>query len=125
MSSVPPTSSFSIFDQNTYNNGTLFVPIGSANKYAAKNPWHFFNNIIEKDLTGIKSISNPLIIYTSDKYIIIENDNSSVDNICVYSQDGVLVKSTTTNEKHTEIPVNKSGMYIVKTNSDTQKVIVK
>ena len=125
LSPTPSTSCNDNFDYNTYNNGTLYVPIGSINNYYTTNPWTLFYNIIEKDLTGIKSINNVQKISTSNKSIIIDNDNSNINNINVYSHDGLLVKAITTDEKHTEIPVNKSGMYIVKTNSDTQKVIVK
>nr|MBP7473070.1 leucine-rich repeat domain-containing protein [Prevotella sp.] len=126
MSSTPPISSHSnIFDNNTYNNGTLYLPIGSVNLYATTSPWSSFLNIIEKDLTEIKLINNAQNVYSYNKSIIVENDNSSVDNINVYSHDGMLVKSITTDEKHTEIPLNKSGMYIVKTNAGIQKIIVK
>ena len=100
---------------------TSYVPIGPANDYKSNYPWNFFNNIVEKEITEIKSINNAQKIYTSDKSIIIENYNHSINNIKVYSNGGVLVKSIYTDKKYIEILINDSGMYIVKRNTVTQK----
>ena len=44
------------FSTNTFKNGTLFVPIGSGEKYKTAEGWKKFNNIVEGKPTKIESI---------------------------------------------------------------------
>ena len=46
------------FSENTFNNATLYVPVGTIDKYKATNGWKDFAYIVEGTPTGIKVIEN-------------------------------------------------------------------
>ena len=52
------SSSFRAFSVNTFNNATLYVPVGTIDKYKATNGWKDFAYIVEGTPTGIKVIEN-------------------------------------------------------------------
>ena len=45
------------FSENTFNNATLYVPLGAIDKYKAMYGWKDFNNIVEFDPSGIKRVA--------------------------------------------------------------------
>ena len=52
------SSSYSAFNVNTFNNATLYVPVGTIDKYKATYGWKDFAHIAEGTPTGIKVIEN-------------------------------------------------------------------
>lgn len=52
------SSSYSAFNVKTFNNATLYVPVGTIDKYKATNGWKDFAYIVEGTPTGIKVIEN-------------------------------------------------------------------
>jgi len=52
------STSSSAFSENTFNNATLYVPVGTKEKYQATDGWKDFVNIVEGTPTGIKVIEN-------------------------------------------------------------------
>ena len=52
------SSSYRAFSVNTFNYATLYVPVGTIDKYKARNGWKDFAYIVESTPTGIKVIEN-------------------------------------------------------------------
>ena len=52
------SSSWRAFSVNTFNNATLYVPVGTIDKYKATDGWKDFAYIVEGTPTGIKVIEN-------------------------------------------------------------------
>ena len=55
---VGKSSSSRAFSVNTFYNATLYVPVGTIDKYKATNGWKDFAYIVEGTPTGIKVIEN-------------------------------------------------------------------
>ena len=53
---IGKTSDYSTFSQNTFNNATLYVPMGTIDKYKAVGGWKDFMFIEENVTSGIKGI---------------------------------------------------------------------
>jgi len=52
------TSDYRTFSQKTFLKATLYVPVGTKDKYQATDGWKEFQNIVEGTPTGIKVIEN-------------------------------------------------------------------
>lgn len=61
-------TSYRTFSQNTFNNATLYVPVGMIDKYKATDGWSDFNTIVEGVPSGIKGM-----LLDSDKNYPIYN----------------------------------------------------
>ena len=96
------TSNYRTFTQNTFNNATLYVPVGTIDKYKATDGWKDFAYIVEGTPTGIKVIEN-----TQNK------------NATVYDLNGVRLSEHDLNGVRLSEP--KKGINIL----NGKKVIVK
>ncbi len=116
---VPPLS-YDIIFKNIPTTAILYVPIGSKDAYANATGWKNFSNIIEDDeKTGVEST------LVDDVNISVENGNIVVNgtenvNIEVYNMNGQCVY----NGNATTIPISAKGLYIVKVNNKSFKVIL-
>ena len=116
---VPPLS-YDIIFKNIPTTAILYVPIGSKDAYANATGWKNFTNIIEDDVkTGVEStLADDVNVSVENGNIVIggaENANVEVYNVngqCVYSGNA------------TSIPVVTKGLYIVKVNNKSFKVIL-
>jgi hypothetical protein len=100
----------------------LYVPKGCYNAYWVASVWGDFLNIIEEDATAINLISKDnILINPISNGISIETKD--VTPISVYNISGQKVYQSIING-NTEINLNK-GVYIVRVNNESQKVIVK
>ena len=52
------SSQWRAFSENTFDNATLYVPVGTIDKYKATDGWKDFDYIVEGTPTGIKVIEN-------------------------------------------------------------------
>lgn len=66
--------------------------------------------------------NHKVTIYNQNRIIIVEN---ATDEICVYDILGQLICRYAMPTIHTEIPVNKDGLYIVKTGNSIGKLYIK
>lgn len=109
-----------LFTQKVYSNATLYIPVGSNEAYASATGWSNFTNIVEKDMSGVESTlaDNSINISVENSNIIVNGtDNAKVE---VYNVNGQCVYNGTS----TTIPVGAKGLYIVKVNNTTHKVIL-
>ena len=91
------TSDSRTFSQNTFNNATLYVPVGTIDKYKATNGWKDFAYIVEGDPTGIKNI-----------------ETEQLEEVSYYGLDGKRIESP------------KSGSVVIKkAGQKAMKVVVK
>ncbi len=113
---VPPTlESTSTFAFDTWRYKYLFVPAGSEEAYAATDQWKEFT--VKTDNTGVESIeANGNNIVVNGNEINVEGDA----NIAVYSINGQLIYAG----ENISVAV-PAGVYIVKVNNSTHKVIIK
>ena len=91
------TSDSRTFSQNTFYNATLYVPVGTIDKYKATNGWKDFAYIVEGDPTGIKNI-----------------ETEQLEEVSYYGLDGKRIESP------------KSGSVVIKkAGQKAMKVVVK
>lgn len=110
-----------IFSDAVYNDATLYIPTGSLYLYQITAPWNNFLTIQEMDMSRVEST-----LADNDVAVSIENGNIVVSgaadnvNVEVYSMNGQCVYCGNA----TTIPVTVKGLYIVKVNNKSFKVIL-
>lgn len=119
-SATPPTAySFSFF--NVPTTATLYVPIGSRDAYTNATGWNYFTNILEDDTkTSVESTlaDNDVNVSVENGNIIVYGaDNAKVE---VYNVNGQCIYNGTA----TTIPISAKGLYIVKVNGKSFKVML-
>ena len=118
---TPPTcAKADVFYNVNKDKCRVYVPVGAGEDYKTTYVWWDFNNIVEKDMSGVEST-----ITDNGVNVVVENGNIVVNgaedaNIEVYSTNGLCVYNGT----NTNIAVNTKGMYIVKVNGKSFKVIL-
>ena len=98
----------------------VYVPIGAGIHYKIAIAWRYFTYIEEKEMSGVEST-----LTDNDVNVVVENGNIIVNgaedtNIEVYSTNGQCVYNGT----DTGIAVNTKGLYIVRVNGKSFKVIL-
>lgn len=107
------------FTDRTLEHATLYVPKGSKKAYESVDPWRNFWNIEEKEFSDIELtlVDNEVRIFVENGNIVVNGAGAKVE---VYSVNGQCVYSGTVKT----IPVTEKGMYIVKIDSKSYKVIL-
>ena len=100
----------------------LYVPKGPKLAYQSVPQWQDFENIIEIDMTSINSVEEEKItIQSISNAIVIETKEATP--VSVYTLSGQQVYQSVI-IGNAEINLNK-GVYIVRINNESQKVVVK
>lgn len=119
---MPPNLGYECFDSVNKNTCKLYVPEGSKSAYQSASQWQDFDNIIEKDFTAINLINKEnSTIKSVTNGISIETKETTP--VSVYNLSGQKIYQSVINGNK-EIRLNK-GVYIVKMNNGSEKVIVK
>jgi len=126
-SSTPPSVDSSAFYTSPQSSGVdketckLYVPLGAKAAYAAAWEWKEFKNIIEEE-TGVSPVADSSVrAYVSDGGITIKPGRPA--EVSVYTVSGQKVYQSPI-VGTAEICLN-SGVYIVKADNVSQKVVVK
>lgn len=51
---TPPDGPIEVFNEDTYKEGTLYVPVGTKGEYESADPWRNFINIVEIDFSSVR-----------------------------------------------------------------------
>ena len=118
-SATPPTVYNRAFDQLP-KTATLYVPVGAREAYARATGWSSFTNIVEDDIkTGVEStLADDVNVSVENGNIIVNGANNA--KVEVYSVNGQCIYNGTA----TTIPVRAKGLYVVKVNDKSFKVIL-
>ncbi|MCR5453828.1 MAG: T9SS type A sorting domain-containing protein, partial [Bacteroidales bacterium] len=81
-----------------------------------------FNEIYDPTTPVSEMPANNTKIWAANQNIIVEN---SYNTIYIADISGRIVKTLNATSDRTEIPIQKQGIYIVKTGATTQKVIIR
>ena len=117
---IPPTCGTQALDDINKWTCELFVPQSAISAYQAANQWKdfFFIGDLEAASVGSTLADNGVNVYTENGNIVVNGADNA--NIEVYNVNGQCVYNGT----ETTIPVATKGMYIVKVNNKTHKVIL-
>lgn len=110
-----------VFSLNTYNNATLFVPVGTIEKYKTKAGWNKFINIEEgtgDDTPGMNKCEKPTISYSNGKLVFASATDGAVCHSTITDTD---ITSYTTNEVQLGVTYNIS-VYATKTGFENSEV---
>ena len=122
---TPPTCESTTFSYGSMTNCILYIPVGSYTTYWLAIGWSNFRNIVEiEDFSIIEiesTINQTSLVYPISTGIAIETTEQMP--VSIYTISGQIIYQTIANGK-TDIPLNK-GIYIVRVNNESQKVIVK
>ena len=115
------------FSSNTFNNATLYVPVGTIGKYKTKDGWKNFANIVEGDPSGIEQpLSKTRQIQSEDGVLTIQDIKNGI-SVSVYNANGTFVGSTISQNERAIINTNMQpgSVVIVKIGEQSVKVIIK
>ena len=123
LNTVPPTFqewNSDSFSQQTYTEGTLYVPEGCVDAYRNAPEWKNFSTVTEHHLTGVKApcVGEKPLVRVVGGDVVIDNpvEGSKVE---IYDIVGRSVYSGT--DKVVALPGN--GLYVVKVGNATTKVM--
>ena len=126
---TPPECNETNFDQNTYEQATLFVPIGCKSLYENADTWKNFVNIVESgeftnknEMTDISLYPNP-----ARDHIKISSMNGHPSVVKIYNAHGILVNEYEMNSSEIDINISdyKRGIYFIDVEGVMNKVVVK
>lgn len=112
----PPEIAFNTFTPAQYG-ATLYIPTDCKSKYEADPYWHYFMNMVEIQSSVDEIDRQELHIYVVDCTLHVENDGAAYR---VYSASGKAVYAG--NAATLSLA---PGVYVVCTENDVQKVLVK
>ena len=121
----PPVLDYYTLDLVNKTSCNLKVPIGAKTSYQNAPYWNEFSIISEADfeLTVPAVLNSPYVIYNSNNEIKISGTNS--DNVIeVFDIQGHLIEQKNANFGITTIYMPTKGIYIVKINNYSLKVII-
>lgn len=113
----PPEITFNTFSIDHYISSTLYIPTGCKSKYEANQHWYNFMNVVEIQSSVDEIDSQGLHIYVVDRTLYVENDGAAYR---VYSASGKAVYAGNA----TTLPL-APGVYVVCTDNNVQKILVK
>lgn len=116
--STPPTVSSNSFTGLSQSSITLYVPSGSKSLYEAADYWKEFGSIIELNSSSISEVS---VTEGTIKLLGRTVSLSEEQAVIVYDITGKVVLHTTAQQ----FTLPQNGIYIIRTENETKKVVVR
>ena len=114
------------FSDETYANATLYVPMGTAEKYKAVEVWNYFASIVEGVENSIAQVREKEELIQAESGMIYVAGTDEGTSISVYSANGVLCGSAVSHNGSavigTDLPIG--SIAIVKIGNKAVKVVV-
>ena len=121
---TPPQIYTNTFYVVNKNKCIIEVPIGTIQSYKSANYWKDFQIIIEENLSNTNTPGiNSIKVYNQKKEIIVEG-SSLGEVISIFDTTGKQLKSQKSIGERIIMPVSNSGVYIVKTDDRSFKVVI-
>lgn len=120
-------SIFNVFSQTTFVKATLYVPVGTIDKYKAKEGWKdfvFIEEGVPANVTGV--CANTLLIQSEEGIIRVQGFNDG-NQVSVYTIDGKQVGSAIIQDNIATIVTNiqHGSIAIVKVGDKVSKIMMK
>ncbi len=120
--SDPVTILSNPFLWNISGNTATYLPISAPQGYAYDNNLQAISITINY-LTGINDTqANPAIIYALGKNIVVKNAEAGT-RLFVADMMGRMIIATTVKDNETTVPVNNTGIYVVRVGAQAAKVL--
>jgi len=118
-----------VFESNRFfylsSLSAIYVPEVSVEAYRATKIADLFYSIIQKtkvEITDVTGVKGGVKVYASRSEIIVEG-TASRETVTLYSITGKQIKTVVSSGEKLIIPVDKQGIYLVKTGGKTYKVV--
>lgn len=109
--------------ENISQNCILIVPNGSVTAYQLAPVWNQFYNIIDVATSNQSLEANRTVVFTAENAIVIKNAKKQTA-VSIYSLTGTLIKTLITNTDYEVIELPVGGIYIVKIEGVSYKVMM-
>lgn len=112
---TPPTCGEINFDQNTYEQATLFVPIGCRSVYENANIWKEFVNIVESGELINDNLSDNISVFPNPSSDFININCKNMKSIEILSMDGKIIRKISISGDYVNVDISdlQSRIYIV------------
>ena len=104
-----------------YNDGDYYI-VGTT--LGAEVSGYYFINVYGDNVGIYKNQTPQIAVYSKDKSIFIDNIGTDA-NISIFDVFGYIIKQEKSDVSSVEIPVYKTGVYIVHVNNEVFKVLIK
>lgn len=125
MAEIPPFMANNSFEDAIYKTATLHVPFSMSLLYKQTPPWSYFVSVTESTDTGVDTVSDidtGFETYVEGSTLTIEGPEGEA---AVFSHTGLNVFRGRKDAGKIEINLPERGVYIVKVNGNTKKIITK
>jgi hypothetical protein len=123
--SQPPVAYYGNFEWGK-RDIPVYIPVGSLSLYQQAAEWNKFTNFIEVDFTGVEESSNEAKpnIFISGGALVVSGVSEPIQ-VTVYNLKGaVVLTQTITAEDSFDMSNIPKGVYVVKANNQTVKVVL-
>lgn len=112
---IPPECSEMCFDPNTYEQATLFVPIGCKSLYENAKTWKKFVSIVESGEFTNDNFSDNISVFPNPSSDFININCKNMKSIEILSMDGKMIRKVSVSGDYINVNISdlQNGIYLV------------